>query len=257
MVNQQKKNDPILKMDNKENFIENLNHYMAESGTILANEQQRTQPYYQRTTTNNRFVLEPYTENQIKTIIKKLKNTKSSGHDGLNIELLRYNIEQLSTPITTIINKSIRDRKVPDKLKISKVTPIHKEGNPQEFGNYRPINVLPIINKVCEKLINNDLVLYLEENGLLDERQYGFRSKSNTSTAIFDFTSYIQKSRDNKQKTSIIFLDLKKAFETVDRKIQLRKMFAKGIYKKMNKNGLLTTSRTDNNLYKYQDIKVN
>lgn len=92
------------------------------------------------------------------------------------------------------------------------------------YANYRPICVAPAMGKIIEKIANDQLLDYLESNKILKKRQYGFRDKSNTDTATFDYTTFIQNNLDNRKIVSSIFLDMKKAFETVDRKILLRKL---------------------------------
>lgn len=109
-------------------------------------------------------------------------------------------------------------------MKTTRITPVYKEGDPKEYSNYRPIRLLPTINNILEKIINDQLLTFMEDNKLLCRQQYGFRQKSNTNTAIFDFTTTIQRALGNKKRAGAIFIDMKKAFETVDRTILLKKL---------------------------------
>lgn len=121
--------------------------------------------------------------------------------------MIKNSIQDISYHLSTIINKSISEGVVPDQMKISKVTPIFKDGSQDDFSNYRPINILPAINKIIEKIVNNQLVNYIEENNILSKTQYGFRRKYNTNTALFDFYSEIQMAKDHGNKVGIIFIE--------------------------------------------------
>jgi Reverse transcriptase (RNA-dependent DNA polymerase) len=157
-------------------------------------------------------------------IINKLKNTTSEGPDRIQTKVIKSCQNVLADNIQHIINQSIRDKSVPQHMKITKTIPIYKNGNIEDLSNYRPISIIPIIDKILETHINNQLISHLEENQLLFSHQYGFRKKSSTNNAIFDMITLIQSKLDKGLLSSIIYIDIKKAFDTVDRQLLLIKL---------------------------------
>ncbi|CAG9121615.1 unnamed protein product [Plutella xylostella] len=117
----------------------------------------------------------------------------------------------------------------PDLFKKSLIHPIHKGGNRDVVGNYRPISVLPALSKILEKLMNSRLTNYLEKENLISNSQFGFRAGRSTEDAVSSLTEYIVDLLDNKRKCIGIFLDLAKAFDTVSIPILLSKMENIGI----------------------------
>ena len=86
--------------------------------------------------------------------------------------------DTIAEPLTEIIHCSLETGIVPDKLKIAKVVPVYKVGAKNEFSNYRPISILPFFSKICEKIVYNRLINYLNKEDILIPGQYGFRKKS-------------------------------------------------------------------------------
>ena len=126
-------------------------------------------------------------------------------------------------------NQSIATGIVPDAFKIFQVTPIYKSGDVTDTGNYRPIATLSPFAKVLERLIYNQLYAFLEKNNILYKYQYGFRKSFTTEQATLEITDSLNMAIDNKQITCGIFLDLSKAFDTVNQNILLSKLYAYGI----------------------------
>ena len=128
-----------------------------------------------------------------------------------------------------MVNESLRSGICPSELKIAKVVPVFKSGDPSLLTNYRPISVLPFLSKVFEKIVYNCLFDFICDNNILYDYQFGFRPKHSTQQAIITLFDNITKSLDNGNIAISIFIDLKKAFDTVNHRILLRKLYAYGI----------------------------
>ena len=118
----------------------------------------------------------------------------------------------------------------PDELKIAKVIPLFKKDDPKLLKNYRPISLLPTISKVVEKIIFTQLSTYFNENKLIFDNQYGFRPKHSTEYAALELVDRIITQMDKKEVPINIFLDLSKAFDTIDHTVLLAKLRYYGIH---------------------------
>ena len=129
----------------------------------------------------------------------------------------------IAEPLSLIINQSLCSGIFPSKLKIAKVIPLHKKNEKDLLDNYRPISLLPSISKVFERIVYNQLYSYLTTNGILFKSQYGFRKLHSTETAAIELTDTLLQNLDNGDIPITIFLDLSKAFDTLDHAILLKK----------------------------------
>jgi len=165
---------------------------------------------------------------EVEKVILGLKPKNSTGPDGISTSLLKHIIEEVKTPITTIINQCLSSGIFPHELKVAKITPIFKKNDPQLFDNYRPISLLPAISKVFEKIIHSQIYSYFVSNHLLFDSQYGFRELYSTQHAGLELASRCYSKLDEKQTPFCIFIDLSKAFDLVDHSILLRKLSCYG-----------------------------
>ena len=120
-------------------------------------------------------------------------------------------------------------------MKIARIIPLFKSDDKRNVSNYRPISLLPQFSKILEKIFNNRLMNFLNSNNLLYLRQYGFRKNMSTSMAIMELVENITNAMDNGKFTIGVFIDLKKAFDTVDHSILVSKLDHYGIRGVANK----------------------
>ena len=170
------------------------------------------------------FRFSPVSTNDIYQIIRSLKNKKSSGYDGLNAIFVKKINSAITYPLSIIINQSLLSGIVPDDLKIAKIIPLFKKKDDTKFENYRPIALLPIFSKILEKVVFRQMYKYVTDNDILSKSQHGFRNNHSTETAIIELTDYLKMHIDNKHVPIALFLDLSKAFDTIDFEILLIKL---------------------------------
>ena len=182
--------------------------------------------------TDHRFKFQQVSTKEVVSIINKLKNKTSSGKDEISNKLLKSIKDEISEPLTVIINQSLLTGIFPEKLKIAKVKPLYKKGDKCCFNNYRPISILPTISKVFERVMYTQLYNYFNVNNLLTEQQYGFRSKHSTELASIKLVDYIIMEMDDPKTTktpTTVYLDLSKAFDTLNYDIFVSKLEYYGI----------------------------
>ena len=136
-------------------------------------------------------------------------------------------------PLTELINLSFSNGKFPTILKCS-VIPTFKKGDKGQCNNYRPISFISNLSKIIEKIVYKRLYSFLEEKEILYKQQFGFRNKHSTTHALLSITDEIHEACDNGSYGCGVFLDLKKAFDTVNHKILLDKLNYYGIRDKTN-----------------------
>ena len=171
------------------------------------------------------------TERQVYELILKLDANKGPGTDNLDIKSLKSIANIISEHLASLFNQSISLGIYPQKLKIAKCVPIYKGAplDPSDPANYRPISILTAINKIFERILHNQLSNYLDKHNLLPNFQYGYRRFHNTTQAIADYAEHIQNQLSNKLCTIAIFMDLSKAFDTVDKSILKQKLYELGL----------------------------
>jgi retron-type reverse transcriptase len=138
-------------------------------------------------------------------------------------------IDCIAEPLSAIFNLCLIDGVYPDKLKIAKVCPIFKDGNKNEFTNYRPISIIPSFSKIFEKIISCRLLSYINKYNIFNPAQYGFRKKHSTYMAMLNLYDKVSAAVDNNEYSIGIFIDLSKAFDTVNHDILLKKLELYGI----------------------------
>ena len=132
--------------------------------------------------------------------------------------------------LTHIVNLSITSQRISHDWKHAEDIPLYKEGTRDDIDNYRPISILPVVSKILERAAQQQLVDYLESRGLFCRYQCGFLRKYSTQSAITFLRDSIRRNMDAGQLTGAIFIEFRKAFDTIDHKILLDKLQLFGIY---------------------------
>lgn len=153
----------------------------------------------------------------------------STDWNDIDMSNVKNVIEEIAEPLTFICNLSFKTGTFPQKMKIAKVIPLYKTGDKHNFTNYRPVSLLSQFSKILEKLFSERLVQFVDKNNILSDSQYGFRSERSTSLALIELTEQITKCIDSKQCAAGVFLDLKKAFDTIDHNILIDKLQKYGV----------------------------
>ena len=171
----------------------------------------------------------PVDETYVLNAIKQLKNGKAPGPDKISTKLIKDAADFIWKPLTMVFNSSLKYGVFPDIWKLARVTPIFKTGSKKDANNYRPISVISVFSRMLEKIVHDQLIEYLVTNKLLTRNQSAFRKLYSTVTSLINGTDYWYDNMDKKQLNLAIFLDLKKAFDTVDHRILIKKLGAYGI----------------------------
>lgn len=231
-------NNDLLEFSNSPNeSVNNVNNYFANIGKHLAMDILKKPTF----TTNcnvltsigsplsSSFFLAETDDHEVDVTLQNLKTDSAPGWDGIQVKFLKMIRPAVVPVLTHLTNLCINQGVFPNLLKKSIVTPVHKCGDKSDPNNYRPISVLPAISKIIERIINSRLSVYLEKFNILSSSQFGFRKGKCTEDAILDLTTLVSKHLDHGTKCLTVFLDLKKAFDTVSVPILVEKMEKIGI----------------------------
>jgi hypothetical protein len=158
-----------------------------------------------------------------------LSSNKATGIDIISCKIIRIAAPAISDSLTYIFNQAITLSSFPNEWKMTRVIPLYKNGQRNIPGNYRPISVLPAISKIMERIMYDQLYNYSTRFELLRDSQFGFRKSHSTATALLDCTNDWYMNLDRKMFNLVALIDLKKAFDSVDHQILLRKLELYGI----------------------------
>ena len=223
-----------VKITNPDSIANSLGKYFAAVGDKfaqrIASPVKSVDEYIQKIhETTNSMYFQPTDKTEIMTIIAKLPNKASSGYDNISNKLLKLLKDEISEPLCELFNSSLEQGIFPSTMKLSNVIPLHKGKSHDAPENYRPISLLVTISKVLEKLVYKRVYSFLDSTGSFYNSQYGFHSKHSTDNAVTELLGKILKNLENKKYTVTIFLDLSKAFDTLEHSV---------IFKKLNKYGI-------------------
>ena len=173
-------------------------------------------PVFYLKPTDKSFSLKTPSVNTVYQLLTTLDDKKSAGLDNIPNKFLKIASSVIAPSLTGIFTASINTGIFPYEWKASRVTPVFKSGTRNNPGNYRPISIIPCVAKIFEKIIFDKLYGYLDSNNLLNTCQSGFRPFHSTLTALLEAASDWSMNIDNGLINGVVFIDLKKAFDTID-----------------------------------------
>ena len=213
-------------------IAQNFNNSFTSIGTNLQKKIPPTKKIftdYLKKPNSENFTIAPTTSDEISDLIHDLKSSESVGPYSIPTKIMKISKEIISLPLSQLINDSISKGSFPNICKLAHVIPIFKNDSRLLYTNYRPISLLSNISKIIEKVIHSRLNLFLEQNNHLYLYQFGFQVDYSTNNALMTIVERIQKQLDAGNYTAGVFVDLKKAFDTVDHNILLEKLDYYGI----------------------------
>ena len=172
--------------------------------------------------------LEPTNAQEVTKTINNLKDG-APGPDEICPKNLKTIAHCIALPLSKLVNLSFKDGVFPSEFKIAKICPLFKANDPMFCNNYRPISLLPVFSKVLERIIYTRLMKFLNKNDVLNKLQFGFRNNHSTFMALITMLENVSNALENGNCALGIFLDFQKAFDTVDHKIMLDKLYCYGI----------------------------
>lgn len=217
--------DNTLVSDPKQ-IVNTFNNFFASIGEESSREA-KGQPVVNPS--ENTLFLRPLDCQETHRIIQNLKNKRSHGIDELPPSLIRQCADELAVPFCVLINQSFDEGTFPDQLKKAIIKPLFKKNSKTDPNNYRPIALLPTASKIFEKAMCDRVYSFCERYKIFDESQNGFRKHRSTTLAVYKYMQEVTNIINNKKYAIGILLDMTKAYDKVQFKILLEKLYGIGI----------------------------
>ena len=166
---------------------------------------------------------------EVCSLLEHLNTNKASGSDGIDAIYLKLGSKAIAPSLSGIFNRSLTTGIFPSEWKIARVTPVFKSGSRSDPANYRPVSLLPIVSKLLEKRVFEALNHHFESNSILPDCQFGFRKARSTVDAVSVLENDLLTAKDRRLHSGAVFLDVRKAFDTVDHHLLLSKLAKEGV----------------------------
>lgn len=178
---------------------------------------------------NVTFRFKPVTGYAVCKVIDQLSSDKAPGSDGIRAVDLKTIKDKIAPVLSRFINLCLSKGEYPSPLKKALIRPIYKQGGHSVYANYRPIAILSVVNKIVERIVVGQVSEFLEKNSILADVQHGFRQGRSTMTALSQFTEDMNGSLNSGHQVLAMFIDYKKAFDTLDHEVLLQAMDECGV----------------------------
>ena len=176
----------------------------------------------------NKFKLNPFDVQFTLKQLSQLKTNKAIGLDRISARLLKDSASLIADSLTLLFNRSLDSGNFPSLWTCSEVSALFKSGDRCDPNNYRPISVLRTISKILDRGVRMQVYKYLMDNDILTPKQFAFRPMMSTSVALAHFSDTVLDNMDEGSVKGALFLDLAKAFDTVDDQRLILKLFSIG-----------------------------
>ena len=211
----------------KQDIAESFNNFFISIGEKLQQEiPSRTEDpmcYLQTQPERSFDSIRNTNSEELYNIIKQMKNV-GAGLDGINANIFKHTYPAIINELVHLINICLINGVFPSALKMAIIKPVFKSGDRRIFNNYRPISILPYISKILEKIIHNRTMTFIQDSQILSSYQFGFQKSRSTYMPLLLLQENITKSLEEGKVMCGLYLDLKKAFDTVDHKILVAKL---------------------------------
>lgn len=219
----------IIDSSEEKKMANTFNKHFVTIGSKLSRDILTPDTHINQKINNHSIFLKPIIEPETDKFINSLKNNSAPGPDGITSEHIKTVKPHILKPLTYLINKILSQGVFPDELKNTIVIPIHKDKDKTDVQNYRPISLTSQISKVVEKAIKERLTRFLEKTKFISKQQFGFREGLSTEDAMVTLLTPVHNFLDQGKKAAILFLDLKKAFDTCSHDVLKTKLENAGV----------------------------
>ena len=177
----------------------------------------------------HRLCFQPAPVEKVQSLLSQLKVSKATGSDGIPGFLLKLTADIIAPSLTSLFNKSLKSGIFPSCMKIADITPLPKTGDRTLPTNYRPVSLLPILSKLLERVVHEQLQDYLTRHNIIPPHQFAYRKHHSTEDALTVAAEHLLKAKDDRKTSVAAFLDLSKAFDKVKHSVIIKDLYNIGI----------------------------